>query len=585
MGKTKTRRQEEKRNPGTQERRSCKSAPDPDRRSTMHRVAAATGLTRLFQASSPLASSAAPSIRWSSAISQPVFHSGDQWERRRDVAMIDENGSHTYGQVSVRSRMVANALQAELGNNPEKSKKISFLCGNNIKFVDAMWGIWRWGHVCVPLDKSQSMASLEFTVKDSNSLAVITTKEHVDKVYPFMKNSEKKLLILEDILDSRGQSGQAGAMSVDIFDDGTYDENSDAMMIYTSGSVETAKGVVFSHKNIIAQINAMLDSWGWNRQDTILNVLPLHRTHGMLNCLLCPLAVGAKIIMMPKFNSQKCWEILVNRNETSPYNDVNVFMSVPTVYAKLIQKYHEPEFKAMYESEDIKEAIMEKFRLMVTGSSVMPMQVMEEWREITGQQLLERYGKTELGMVLSDPIEVEARKSGFVGNPMPGVQVRVFKRYHNHPKDTAKEFTKDKWYMTGDMVEFVRSDGSDGAYKILGNLNVDLIKTGGYRVSAQDVERQLLEHEAIAEIAIIGVEDNVYGQKVGAVVSWVEGAQPLELHEIRAWARDKMPSYSLPTILKVMDKLPRNVMGKVNKKEIAKVAFPKGEEAAKTAAQ
>ena len=102
-------------------------------------------------------------------------------------------------------------------------------------------------------------------------------------------------------------------------------------------------------------------------------MLPLHRTHGMLNCLLCPLAVGAKIIMMPKFNSQKCWEILVNRNETSPYNDVNVFMSVPTVYAKLIQKYHEPEFKAMYNAADIKESIMEKFRLMVTGSSAMPM--------------------------------------------------------------------------------------------------------------------------------------------------------------------------------------------------------------------
>jgi len=590
----------------------------------MHRVAAATGLTRLFQASSPLASSAAPSIRWSSAISQPVFHSGDQWERRRDVAMIDENGSHTYGQVSVRSRMVANALQAELGNNPEKSKKISFLCGNNIKFVDAMWGIWRWGHVCVPLDKSQSMASLEFTVKDSNSLAVITTKEHVDKVYPFMKNSEKKLLILEDILDSRGQSGQAGAMSVDIFDDGTYDENSDAMMIYTSGSVETAKGVVFSHKNIIAQINAMLDSWGWNRQDTILNVLPLHRTHGMLNCLLCPLAVGAKIIMMPKFNSQKCWEILVNRNETSPYNDVNVFMSVPTVYAKLIQKYHEPEFKAMYNSGDIKEALMEKFRLMVTGSSAMPMQVMQEWRQLTGQHLLERYGKTELGMVLSDPLEVEARKSGYVGFPMPGVQVRivkpgtntvllmgdndgttilqqegesisgelqvkganVFKRYHNHPKDTAKEFTKDKWYMTGDMVEFSPSDGKDGydgAYKILGNLNVDLIKTGGYRVSAQDVERVLLEHESIGEIAIIGVDDLTYGQRVGAVVSWTEGAAPAELADIREWAKDKLPSYSLPTILKVMDALPRNVMGKVNKKEIAKVAFPPSENAEKAA--
>lgn len=104
-----------------------------------------------------------------------------------------------------------------------------------------------------------------------------------------------------------------------------------------------------------------------------MNVLPLHRTHGMINCLLCPLAVGAKIIMMPKFNSQKCWEIMVNRNETSPYNDVNVFMSVPTVYAKLIQKYNEPEFQAMYNPGDVKEALMEKFRLMVTGSSAMPM--------------------------------------------------------------------------------------------------------------------------------------------------------------------------------------------------------------------
>jgi len=571
----------------------------------------------------PLTASRTP-VRWGSAISQPVFYAGDQWERRRDVAMVDENGTHTYGQVSVRSRMVANALQAELGTNPEKSKKISFLCGNNVNFVDAMWGIWRWGHVCVPLDKSQSMASLEFTVKDSNSLAVITTKEFVDKVHPFMKNSDKKLLILEEVLDSRGK--EAGAMSVDIFDDDTYNENSDAMMIYTSGSVENAKGVVLSHKNIIAQINAMLDSWGWNRQDTILNVLPLHRTHGMLNCLLCPLAVGAKIIMMPKFNSQKCWEILVNRNETSPYNDVNVFMSVPTVYAKLIQKYHEPEFKAMYNPGDIKESILEKFRLMVTGSSAMPMQVMQEWRQITGQQLLERYGKTELGMVLSDPIEVEARKAGFVGVPMPGVQVRVvkpgtsevllmgdndgttilkqegdtisgelqvkgagvFKRYHNHPKDTAKEFTKDKWYMTNDMVEFVPSDGKDGydgAYKILGNLNVDLIKTGGFRVSAQDVERVLLEHESIGEIAIIGVEDLTYGQKVAAVVSWTEGAPAVELNDIREWAKDKMPSYSLPTLLKVMDKLPRNVMGKVNKKEIAKVAFPAGEAAdTKTAA-
>jgi len=539
--------------------------------------------------------------------------------------MVDEFGSHTYGEVSVKSRMVANALQAEFGNNPEKSKKISFLCGNNSKFLYSMWGIWRWGHVCVPLDKSQSIDSLEFTVKDSSSLAVIATKELVDRVHPFLKNSNTKLLLLEEILEGVGK--KPGQKSVDIFDDGTYDENSDAMMIYTAGSQSSSKGVVLSHKNLISQINAMLDDWGWTHQDTILNVLPLHRTHGMLNCLLCPLAVGAKIIMMPKFNSQRCWEILLNRNETSPESDVNVFMSVPTVYAKLIQKFHEPEFKAMYDAADVKEAMLEKMRLMVSGSAALPIPIMEEWQEITGQLLLERYGKTELGMVLSDPLFPEARKRGMVGNPMPGVQVRivepgtnhvlamgdhdgttiltsekdkqltgelqvkgpsVFKRYHNHPKDTEKEFTKDKWYMTGDMVEFVPSDGSDGydgAYKVLGSLNVDIIKTGGFRVSALDVEKLLLEHESIAEVCVVGVEDLTWGQKVGAVVSFEEGQAPLELNDLRDYLRDKLPNYSLPTILKVMDKLPRNVMGKINKKDLVKVAFPPEKTDQETAAQ
>merc|ERR1712020_705590 len=103
----------------------------------------------------------------------------------------------------------------------------------------------------------------------------------------------------------------------------------------------------------------------------------------------------------------------------------------------------------------------------------------------------------------------------------------IFKRYHNHPEDTKKEFTKDKWYQTGDMVEFVPSDGSDGydgAYKILGSYNVDIIKTGGFRVSALDVEKVLLEHEAIAEVAVVGVDDPVWGQKVGAVLSFAEGS-------------------------------------------------------------
>lgn len=552
-------------------------------------------------------------VRWSSAISKPVFHRGDQWDRRKHLAMVDENGTHTYGDISIKSRMVANALQAELGNRPERHKKISFLCGNNSSFVDAMWGIWRWGHVCVPLCKTHPTASLEYYVKDSDSLAVIATKDLVDKIMPFMRGSDKKLLLLEEILENVGQN--VGSMSVDIFDDDIYDENDDALMIYTSGTTGSPKGVVLSHKNVINQINAMLDAWGWHHKDCILHVLPLHHTHGMINCLLCPLAVGAKIIMMPKFDAGKCWEILLNRNETSVNSEVDVFMAVPTIYAKLIQKYNEPEFQAKYDPEDVKQTILEKIRLTVCGSAALPTPILEEWKRISGHTLLERYGMTELGMVLSDPFEQEARKPGFVGNPMPGVQVRivkpgttdvlvmgdydgttilnapdqtivgelqvkgpsVFKCYHNRPEATKKEFTKDKWFKTGDTAEFVPSDGSDGydgAYKILGRSNVDVIKTGGYKVGALDVERILLEHEAIHEVAVIGVEDLTWGQKVGAVVAFEEGVKAPDLSEIREWARDKLPSYSLPTVMKVMDKLPRNVMGQVNKKDLMKLAFP-----------
>lgn len=256
---------------------------------------------------------------------------------------------------------------------------------------------------------------------------------------------------------------------------------------------------------------------------------------------------------------------------------------------------------------------------MVSGSAALPTQVLNHWQKISGHVLLERYGMTEIGMALTNSYEQDNRKPGHVGNPFPSVNVRlvktgtddqvivegdsesstmhrdihssdkgedivgdlqvkspsVFRCYYNKVEATKKEFTNDGWFKTGDTAQFVPSVNlnGEGSFKILGRSSVDIIKSGGYKISALDVERILLEHPNIKDVAICGVEDLTYGQKVAAVIVINQTNVPLELTELRDWAKDKMPHYSMPTILKVMDELPRNAMGKVNKKELIKIAF------------
>ena len=149
----------------------------------------------------------------------------------------------------------------------------------------------------------------------------------------------------------------------------------------------------------------------------------------------------------------------------------------------------------------------------------------------------------------------------------------MFRCYHNRPEATAKEFTADGWFKTGDTAQFYPDSGS---YKILGRTSVDIIKSGGYKIGALDVERVLLEHPRIKEVAVLGVPDDTWGQRVGAVVVSTAADQgaPLELAQINDWAKDRLPKYSLPTLICQMDEIPKNAMGKINKKELVKSAFP-----------
>jgi malonyl-CoA/methylmalonyl-CoA synthetase len=223
---------------------------------------------------------------------------------------------------------------------------------------------------------------------------------------------------------------------------------------------------------------------------------------------------------------------------------------------------------------------------MVCGSAALPVPMLEKWRTISGHTLLERYGMTEIGMGLSNPLQGE-RVPGAVGSPLPGVEVRliddagreagdgepgqievrgenVFSEYWGRPDETARAFNAG-WFKTGDMA--VRNVG---IYRILGRSSVDIIKSGGYKVSALEIEQTLLGHPKIAECAVVGVPDSEWGERVCAAIRWRDGAA-LPLTELRSWAKERLAVYKVPGRVREVNDLPRNAMGKVIKKEVAKL--------------
>jgi malonyl-CoA/methylmalonyl-CoA synthetase len=221
-------------------------------------------------------------------------------------------------------------------------------------------------------------------------------------------------------------------------------------------------------------------------------------------------------------------------------------------------------------------------RLMVSGSAALPASLHDAWFQCTGQRLLERYGMTEIGMALSNPYRGE-RRPGYVGLPLPGVEVRlkgddgqvvagsgspgeiqvrgagVFREYWNQPEMTAAAFD-DGWFATGDIAVV-----ESGYYRILGRKSVDIIKSGGYKLSALEIEAVLLEHPDIRECAVIGLTDETWGEAVTAVVSLAKPAASLELEGLRSWCKHRLSVYKIPQRLFVVEELPRNAMGKVTK--------------------
>jgi malonyl-CoA/methylmalonyl-CoA synthetase len=278
---------------------------------------------------------------------------------------------------------------------------------------------------------------------------------------------------------------------------------------------------------------------------------------------------------LPKFNEEKVWKIICSGRLT-------LFMAVPTIYYKLIAFWDnasDEEKKKMSEAAS-------KLRLMVSGSAALPVPVLEKWRTISGQTLLERYGMTEIGMGLSNSYRGE-RRPGHVGLPLPTVEMRlvdqdnnpveanepgefqikgpsVFKEYWQKPDATEKAFTEDGWFITGDIGML-----NDGLYKILGRDSVDIIKSGGYKISALEIEDVMRKHDFISDCAIVGLPNEEWGEVIAACI--VPSNEGLNTEELSAWLKTQLPGYKIPRKYKMLSELPRNVLGKVTKNEVKKL--------------
>ena len=479
------------------------------------------------------------------------------------TAIVAQDGRFTYEDLLAASHGVADALLE--GNDDLAEARVAYLIPPSFLWVAAQWGIWRAGGVAVPLAVSHPPPELEYVLTDSGAVAVVAHPEFAERIEPVARGRGIKLLVWSEAPAAFG--GKLPAVLPD----------RRAQIFYTSGTTAKPKGAVLTHANLAAQVQSLVAAWEWSPSDHILGVLPLHHVHGVVNVLTCALWSGAVCELMPTFDADHLWQRLLA-------GGVTLFMAVPTVYSKLIAAWE----RASPEEQARLSAACRGLRLMVSGSAALPVRVLDRWRDISGHTLLERYGMTEIGMALSNPVR-GPRMPGHVGMPLPGVEVRlvsetgrevapgtpgeievrgpgVFREYLGRPDETGAAF-RDGWFRTGDVAVL-----EDGGYRILGRSSVDIIKTGGFKVSALEIEEVLREHPAIQECAVVGVADEEWGERVCAALVPRAGCR-LEPDLVTQWSRERLASYKVPSRVLVVAELPRNAMGKVVKPDVVRL-FP-----------
>ncbi|WP_437481778.1 AMP-binding protein [Sorangium sp. So ce1014] len=509
------------------------------------------------------------------------------------IAVEDDRGPTTFAALTERALRVRGALLADSGRrgvdgraSPSSlasldGERILLLVPPGAAWISAFLGVILAGGIALPLSPLYPPAELEWLASDAGVRRIIAGDELAAVVAPIAQG--RAVLRVEDL--ERAAPGPEGAISDIAADD-------PALLLYTSGTTGKPKGALLTHRNLATQAELLRAAWGFSEHDVLLHALPLHHLHGVAIALTTSLLAGSATRMLPRFDAQRVAAEIARRSATA-------FMAVPTMYQRLLGQLDRgdaPGFAAGARA----------LRLATSGSAALPVTLAERWRDLTGTIPLERFGMTEIGVGMSNPLDPGGRRAGWVGSPLPTVEARitddagfasegapgvasgeavaqrgdasvargelwirgpsVFKGYLGREDATAAAF-QDGWFRTGDVAE--RS--GDGCFRLLGRTSVDILKSGGYKLSALEIEEALREHGAIAEVAVIGVPDEAWGERVVAVVVAAPGREAeCATGPLRAWAKERLAPYKVPRESIVVPSLPRNAMGKVVKPEIAR---------------
>jgi malonyl-CoA/methylmalonyl-CoA synthetase len=443
--------------------------------------------------------------------------------RAQETALEWAGSEYTFGELDARSNRVANALKAR---RLAQGDRLCVYLANRLEFLDLYLASVKLGLIFVPIN-------------------ILYREREISHI---LSDAEPKLFVTEKDLASLEAEAAKQSSSLEVL---PLEGDTPASLVYTSGTTGQSKGAILTHNNFIANALNLISCWQITSADRFLLTLPLFHVHALGNGVHCWLISGCRTRLLERFEHQTAVSVF---SDFKP----SLFFGVPTMYVRLLET-----------APAAAREIGARMRLFVSGSAPLPAHVLEEFRGLFGHTILERYGMTETLMNISNPY-VGERRPGSVGFPLPGVSVRidqstgelhlkgsnVFSGYWKKPEATAAAFV-DGWFKTGDIAE--RS--ADGYYTLCGRRS-DLIISGGFNIYPREIEEFLMEQPEIAEAAVVGEKHAVRGE-IPVAYLVVRGA--LDVSAIEGRCRDKLASFKVPKRFEVVEKLPRNALGKVQK--------------------